>query len=155
MVTETELNGTVGQHISAICGVGFHDDNQNHCAHYVSHLLGLRRFVTCRALVRGAGTPATIRVDDVFRQCVRVGVWADLPPEVGQGLVFLTNPVNVNVSRQTMSAVRRKHVGIFMGPARQVFHYDNDMKKVVRQTIDVFRRHYPPPDDGLFFGLLI
>ena len=39
MLTLATLNVYLGLHIGDICPVGFDNDGDNHCAHFVSHVL--------------------------------------------------------------------------------------------------------------------
>ncbi|HKO49292.1 MAG TPA: hypothetical protein VJV79_16275, partial [Polyangiaceae bacterium] len=52
-----ELLGTYeGLHISGICNaVRFVDDAQNHCAHFVNHVLGIDARLTCGQLLGRPG----------------------------------------------------------------------------------------------------
>ena len=103
-------------------------------------------------MVKGPGTPASIRVQDVFRHCVQVGAWGDLPVPLFWGLVFITNPSNVNVGAKAMHNVPRKHVGIFYGGLRTIYHYSNRLHQVVSETPDEFSHHYPAPDNSMYWG---
>src|SRR4051812_17898932 len=96
-VNEAALNKFLGKHIREICPIGYADDSDNHCAHFVSHVLGYQFGATCRTMARGAGTSASIRVQDVFSHCLQVGNWDDLPTPLFWGLVFITNAHNVNI----------------------------------------------------------
>jgi len=149
-----ELDKYLGMHIREICGVGFDGDNENHCAHFVSHVLGFRFGATCRMMVHGSGTPASIRVQEIFPRCPAVGRWEDLPAGASTGLVFITNERSVNLSTKSMMNVPRKHVGIFSGPRREIWHYSNSRDQVVRQTPAQFSRHYPAPHNVMFWGTL-
>ena len=79
MLLETTLQGYLGQHIRDICPIGYANDSDNHCAHFVSHVLGYQFGATCRTMKRGQGTPGSIRVHEVFARCVDVGRWDELP----------------------------------------------------------------------------
>jgi hypothetical protein len=152
LVTEATLNAYLGQHISQICGIGYSSDSDNHCAHFVSHVLGYQFGVTCRTMIHGRGTPASIRVQEVFARCLQVGPWDDLPTPLFWGLVFITNATNVNVQSRQMQNVPRKHIGIFLGGSRQIWHYSNSRRQVVSQTPAEFSHHYPAPDNAMFWG---
>jgi len=41
------LNSYVGKNISEICLNGYANNNDNHCAHFVSHILNLHFSLTC------------------------------------------------------------------------------------------------------------
>ena len=152
MPTEAQLRALLGQHIRQICGRGYANDEDNHCAHFVSHVLGYQFNTTCGTMVNGTATPATIRVQDVFSHCLQVGNWSDLPVPLYWGLVFITNPHNVDIPHKTMVNIPRKHVGIFIGGARTIFHYSNSHHQVVEQSPADFSHHYAPPDNAMFWG---
>lgn len=149
---EATLRSYLGRHISTICDVGYADNSDNHCAHFVSHVLRYNFAPTCRTMVYGSGVPASIRVQLLFANCVQVGVWENLPTPLFWGLVFITNRLNVNLETQFMRNVPRKHVGIFVGGSRQIYHYSNRRRQVVSQTPEEFSRHYPAPDNAMFWG---
>jgi hypothetical protein len=153
MLTQATLDGYLGKHISDICSVGYQNNADNHCAHFVCHVLSYQFGLTCRTMVNGkGGTPASIRVQEVFPKCGQVGNWDDLPANVNQGLVFITNARNVHLDRKVMDNVPRKHVGIFFGGMRQIWHYSNHQHQAVKQTPEEFSRHYPVPDNAMFWG---
>ena len=151
-LAESTLTGLLGKHIREICTIGYTDDSDNHCAHFVSHVLGYQFGATCRTMVNGRGTPGSIRVQDVFSRCLQVGNWDDLPTPLFWGLIFITNPSNVNVERKTMVNVPRKHVGIFYGGSRTIYHYSNSRHRVVSQTPSEFSHHYAAPDNAMYWG---
>ena len=103
-------------------------------------------------MANGTGTPGSIRVQDVFSHCLQVGIWANLPSPLFWGLVFITNARNVNIATKVMTNVPRKHVGIFIGGSRTIYHYSNIRRQVVAQTPDQFSSHYPSPDNAMFWG---
>lgn len=152
MLTETTLQGFLGKHISNLCPIGYADDSDNHCAHFISHVLGYQYGATCRTMKHGTGTPGSIRVHEVFARCLSVGRWADLPVPLFWGLVFITNATNVNLTAKTMHNVPRKHIGIFYGGPRTIYHYSNSRRQVVSQTPEEFSRHYSAPDNKMFWG---
>lgn len=151
-LSEATLLGLLGRHIRDICPLGYANDADNHCAHFVSHVLGYQFGATCRTMVHGTGTPGSIRVQEVFARCLSVGNWSDVPVPLFWGLVFITNPRNVNTSAKSMVNVPRKHVGIFIGGARTVYHYSNSRGQVVFQTPVDFSHHYPAPDNAMYWG---
>lgn len=152
MLTLATLNSYLGLHIRDICPVGFASDNDNHCAHFVSHVLGLSFGMTCRAMVSGFGAEASIRVQEIFARCLSVGAWADLPYPLFSGLAFITNASNVNLRTKTMTNVPRKHVGVFFGATTDIWHYSNSRRQVVRQQPSAFSNHYAAPDNARFWG---
>ena len=153
-LTETDLKGLLGKHIRDICPFGFAGDAENHCAHFVSHVLGYQFGANCKMMSPrgGSGTPASIRVQEVFARCLQVGNWDGLPTPLFWGLVFITNAHNVNVQTKSMVNVPRKHVGIFYGGSRTIYHYSNSHHKVVSQTPAEFSTHYRAPDNSMYWG---
>lgn len=152
MPTFNELLGLEGLHISKICPRGYTNDIDSHCAHFVGHILGIKFGFTCGSMTKGTGAAASIRVDDIFRACPSVGEWSARPVTSFWGLVFITNAANVNLRTHTMAAVRRKHIGIYLGVVPSIWHYCNGQRRVIRQTQEQFARHYPAPDNALFWG---
>ena len=150
--TSAELDSYVNQHISAICGCNYHDDNDNHCAHFVCHITELRFGLTCFDML-GSGTAsqkANIRVQEVFPRCRRVGLWRNKPQDIQSGFIFVTKAGNVNVRAKTIANVRKKHIGIFIGT--DIWQYKNKLKHVIKQTPDEFRQHYTGEGFEIFFG---
>jgi hypothetical protein len=152
MVTTADLDALLGHEITRICSIGYTNPSDNHCAHFVSHVLGYQFGFTCRGMVEGTGMPATIRVHELFSRCPTVGAWASKPAALNACLVFITNASNVNVGTKTMTNVPRKHVGIFVDGS--IWHYSNTRDQVVKQTPSEFARHYAPPHNAMFFGAL-
>lgn len=150
MITAATLDAKLGQEITAVCPTGYTDRAHNHCAHFVSHMLEYTFGFTCGHMVRGTGARANIRVHELFARCPRVGRWADRPATLMRCLVFITNANNVNVATKQMTNVPRKHVGIFIDGS--IWHYSNTRDQVVKQTPAQFERHYPAPDNAMFFG---
>jgi hypothetical protein len=151
-LTEASLIALLGKHIRDICPNGYAGDSDNHCAHFVSHVLGYQFGATCRMMQGGTGTPACIRVQEVMLRCLQVGNWNDLPVPLFWGLVFITRAANVDTRSRVMVNVPRKHIGIFFGGARTIYHYSNSRHQVVSQTPDQFSHHYQAPDNAMFWG---
>jgi hypothetical protein len=150
---EDTLSNWVGHHMRDICPRGAASDADNHCAHFVCHVLGYNFGATCRVLAaHSSGQSASIRVQELFANCLQVGPWDELPTPLYWGLVFITNPRNVDLDAQTIVNVPRKHVGIFIGGDRTIYQYRNRSRKVVKQTPEVFSQHYPAPDNAMFWG---
>jgi hypothetical protein len=150
--TQQHLQTLLGKHISQICSCGYGSNADNHCAHFVSHVLGFGFGATCAMMSGGRGTPASIRVHEVFGRCRSVGLWSSRSPAISCGLAFITNASNVNVALRTMLNVPRKHIGIFLGGVPRIWHYSNSRRMVVRQTPEEFAHHYPSPDNAMFWG---
>lgn len=152
MLTQHQLTGYLGKSIADICQNGYASAHENHCAHFVSHVLGYQAGVTCQMMGTGKGPAATLRVQDLFSKCRSVGLWSLRPASLRICLVFITRASNVNLSAKAMANVPRKHVGILADGF--VWHYSNSQQKVVRQTPSQFALHYPAPDSAMFFGTL-
>jgi hypothetical protein len=153
MVTQQQLSGYLGKSIGQICQSGYTSDADNHCAHFVSHVLGYKFGVTCHMMGTPNGPAANLRVQEIFPRCAKVGVWSLRPATLSVCLVFITRASNVNLATRVMANVPRKHIGIFVGGV--VWHYSNSQRKVVTQTPALFSTHYPAPDNAMFYGSLL
>ncbi len=156
MIDRSILDAHLGKDIGKICGIGYDKPHDNHCAHFVSHVLGFRFGYTCGGLKRPetlhqiGGDVASIKVQEVFGKCTSVGKWEQKPVVLVQCLVFITAPSDVNLTTRHMENVPRKHVGIFSDGL--IWHYSNSHHKVVNQTPEQFTHHYPAPHNSLFYG---
>ena len=150
MLTRSVLDGYLGKSIGQICAIGFDDPNDNHCAHFVSHVLGFHFGYTCANVKNGSGHAASIRVQEVFGKCPLVAKWDDKPVVLVQCLVFITGAGDVHLSTHTMDNVPKKHVGILSDGL--IWHYSNSQHLVVQQTPEQFKKHYPAPHNSLFYG---
>lgn len=152
-MSAVSLSSFEGKNISDICDSNFHDDSYNHCAHFVSHVLGLRFGYTCRSHT-GIGSGANLRVHEVFGRCPSVGVWADRPKQ-GAFLVFVTDWRNVDLANKRMVNHPKKHIGIFLND--QIWHYSNSRDQVVKQGEAVFLTNFRGAygsEATLFFGAM-
>ena len=152
MITQKQLAGYLGKSIADICPNGYTSAADNHCAHFVGHVLGYQFGATCHMMGTPRGPAASLRVQDLFSRCRSVGVWSLRPATLKTCLVFITRAANVNLSAKVMANVPRKHVGILADGF--VWHYSNSQQKVVRQTPAQFALHYPAPDNAMFFGAM-
>lgn len=152
-VTSTDLNQYVNKNIKQICGNGYIDAKDNHCAHFVSHVMDYEFGYNCKAAGSGKVAGANLRVHEVFPRCPSVGRWDDKPDTLSPCLVFVTARSNVNVQAKTMANVPKKHIGIFIGGT--IWHYSNANHKVMTQLPADFVHHYPGPDIELFYGEMI
>ena len=148
-ITITELTDFEGKNIKNICDAGFVENELNHCAHFVSHVFGLTFGQTCHGMTGKGKTKGNIRVDEIFLRCPTVGQWGD-GHTPAQGLLFVTDSRNVDISKKFMEKVPKKHIGIYIGG--DVWHYSNSKDKVVRQTTAQFSKHYPGSNIALFYG---
>lgn len=142
----------IGMGIDDICQNKFHDPNSNHCAHFVSHVLGITFSFNCRQYAGGNAQPANIRVHEIFAQCPTVGKWEDADQSRDQ-LVFVTRKDVVSLPTKKMQNIPQKHIGIFTGG--HVYHYSNTADKVVKDRPEAFLQKFQNAysgDQGLFFG---
>ena len=153
ILTQQRLDGYLGKTIGELCQNGYTNNADNHCAHFVAHVLGYKFGVTCHMMGSGRGTAANLRVQEIFPRCPTVGVWSLRPASLIACLAFITKASNVNLSTKVMANVPRKHIGIYTGGF--IYHYSNRLDKVVKQTSAQFALHYPAPDNAMFFGSLL
>ena len=140
----------MGSHASNFCPNSYHDNKINHCAHFVSHVMGFNFGYTCFHQTGAGNGGASIKVQEIFSRCTDVGLWEDKPSLPLSCLAFVTDQKNVNIDRGTMRNVPKKHVGIFhMG---RVYHYSNSKNMVVSQIVDQFRKHYLGKQIRVYFG---
>lgn len=140
----------LGNHVSNFCPNDYHDDKDNHCAHFVSHVLGFNFGYTCIMQTGKGARGASMRVHELFAQCPEVGIWEDKPPLLDSCLAFVTDMKNVDLKNQTMKNVPKKHVGIFY--KERIYHYSNSRDKVSGQGADQFKRHYSGVGIRLYYG---
>ena len=152
MEFNTNLENALGKSIAQICDGRFHSPTSNHCAHFVSHITGIDFLYHCRAFKGGNGTPANIRVQEIFAECPLVGNWSDVDSNIEQ-LVFVTKISNVDLAAKKMRNVPQKHIGIYSQGF--VYHYSNSANEVVKWTPDTFLAEFEAiysGTQGLFFG---
>jgi hypothetical protein len=148
------LNSYVGKDIKDICPNGYSDPGINHCAHFVSHVLGLHRIASvktggsCAKGEFGANT----RVAEVFSQCSSVYEFNSCPSVIC-GLIFVSSPSNF-ISKPgrvpSIRNVKKKHIGIIYN--QNIWHYSNTQDRVVVQTMAEFIRHYKKQTNALWYG---
>jgi len=144
----SDLNRYLGKNIDDICDCEYHNDEDNHCAHFVSHVLGFSFGYTCKHMTSKGTKGASIRVHQLFSKCSEVGRWADRKASVC--LAFVTAAGNVKLRSKVMSNVPRKHVGIYVNET--IWHYSNMLDQVVTQTPEAFSKHYTGSNIALFYG---
>ena len=152
MITQQQLSGYLGKSIGEICPNGCTDEAAGHGAHFLAHVLGYRFGLTCQMTGTPQGPAASLRVQDLFQHCAKLGVWSLRPAFMTTCLVFITRASNVNLPARVMADVPRQHVGLLLDGF--VWHYSSRQQKVVRQTSAQFARHYAGPDNALFYGSL-
>ena len=153
-ITQAVLAAFEGKHISKICSNGYFVNLDNHCAHFVSHVLGFDFGYTCRQITGKGQTGANVRVHEVFGRCPQVGKWA-VHSNPGAHLVFVTRASHVDLNGKRMANVPQKHVGICLNG--RIWHYSNRLHKVLSQEpgqfMEYFRKNYLGADITLFYGL--
>lgn len=144
----------LGMNISSLCSNSYHKSSDNHCAHFVSHVLGFRFGFKCRGM-SGKGNKddsASIRVHEVFSKCQKVGKWTSKLSSTKFCLAFVTSSSNVNIKNKVMRNHPRKHIGIFLNG--NIYHYSNSKNKVVKQTPAAYANHYSGNDITVYYGTM-
>jgi hypothetical protein len=140
------LNSYLGKSVEEFC-TKYNDHNDNHCAHFVGHVLGLQ-FQHC-ALCSNVGlsikyaeraTGYCIRVDQIFKQCANRGYWDDKKNEDVCFVVATIASVIDSESSITLNNGPNKHIGILLDG--RVYNYSNSHDQVVAKSIHEFKRHY-------------
>lgn len=158
---KTRLDGYTNKNIRDICPNNFHDNGENHCAHFVCHVLGYSFGFTCNGMAGATGRSGVcIRVQELFPRCPAIGLWEDDRTDAAR-LIFVTARDNVSLSQRTMANVRKKHVGIYLGASvvnestGRVWHYLNSQDKCVRWTVEEFDAYFKrvySRDATLYYG---
>ena len=146
-----KLSQTVNKTIADLCRNNFVTAADNHCAHFVCHVLELDAGYDCKTHKNGSHPGAGIRVQELFAICPQVGKWNTAPQ--GMKIVFVTDKANVDLVQHTMRNVPNKHVGIFSDGF--VYHYSNTQDVVLRQKPADFLTRFQGAYGGnqaLFFG---
>ncbi|WP_075179595.1 hypothetical protein [Neptunomonas phycophila] len=134
----TNLDTLVGDHISTLCphSIGKRDKD-NHCAHFVSHIMGYNVGVAnCKNYTWSDKqldtTGVTIRVDDLFNSSLSnlKGDWANKPKSLTECLIYVTRESNItrNATSIRMGSNSVKHVGVFTNG--KVYHYGNTKEEI-------------------------
>jgi hypothetical protein len=144
MISLETLDSYVDRPIEQICPFGYKTDN--HCAHFVSHVLQLGIGLTCAGGSMGA---AGVRVHELFPYC---GDRREIRecPTTGEGLIFVSEKSNFHGSPSVIDNVPKKHVGILWNG--RVWHYSNTKHKVIVQSVADFLDHYPKQQNALWYG---
>ena len=146
-----KLSQTVNKTIGDLCRNNFNTATDNHCAHFVCHVLELDDGYDCKTHKNGSHKGACIRVQELFAVCPQVGSWNNAPQ--GMKIVFVTDSGNVDLAAHTMRNVPKKHVGIFSDG--YVYHYSNTQDVVIRQKPEDFLTRFQGAYGGnqkLFYG---
>jgi len=144
------LDKYLGQSVIDFCGkYGSVGDSENHCAHFVSHVLQLR-IPGARLCSNVAGTSDSyddrrkgycVRVNQVFNSCNKRARWDDRSLPVGVCFVVATLEANiVSEDPLTIGDMSKKHIGFYSGG--QVYNYGNANDKVRTTSLADFKRHY-------------
>lgn len=142
------LDPYIGKTISQLCPFSMAKDNaQNHCAHFVGHIMEYENFTyTCKnntlADKQAPGKGAVIRVDDIFNASPQTGPWAKRPPALTSCLIFVTVSSNIDPSgpRLRMRSAAKKHIGFYRDGS--VWHYGNSQDKVVKDSRILFTQKF-------------
>jgi hypothetical protein len=155
MIALKDLQGYVGKSIGQLCSNNYSATSQSHCAHCVSHILGIQIATLCGDMrYNTRKTGATIRCDELYNGLTRKGPWDQRPtPETGI-LIFCISAKSVIGG--WMINVPQKHVGIYH--SGKVFNYSNTLHKVVLdQSVQAFFNKldaaYLADDIALFYGV--
>ena len=138
-----------GKGIGGICSNGFSGTSDNHCAHFVNHVLRLDFGYTCGKATGKKDVAANLRVHETFAKCPEVGAWSSLG-SITKCLAFITYKSSVKLKSKTMANRPKKHIGIYCDG--NIWHYSNTKDKVVKQTPDEFAKHYGGDEFAVFYG---
>lgn len=150
------LERLVGRQMRDICPNGFWNPGESHCAHFVSHILGLEFGCTCAELTStdaGAGA-GNVRVHEIFARCDQVGRW-EVREQAGDCLIFVSKPTAFNAATRMLINIPNKHIGICCGS--DVFHYSSRHDAVLKKTVDQFLTYFEQAYSGqqaLYFGTI-
>jgi hypothetical protein len=148
MLTLDVLKSYMGQPIRNICPNGYDAGADNHCAHFVAHVLQLDFGLTC-AKMRHGSVGANVRVQELFDRCPQPREVLECPT-TGEGLIFVSAATSFHGMPVRIRNVPRKHVGLVMNGT--VWHYSNRRSQVVEQTVGEFLFHYPRQNNALWWG---
>ena len=134
-ITKGLLDSYVGKKVEEFCNnFGQTGDSQNHCAHFVSHVLGFRIGQLCNSMNfetrKDVDSGRTIRVNDLFNNCSERGYWNDKPKDLDCCLIFsaLKTQLKNENDLLVLSTHPKKHVGIYL--RGNVYNYGNAKDKV-------------------------
>lgn len=153
-ITANLLNSYLGLDIREICSNEYNAADNNHCAHFVSHVLGLDFGMTCRRLVGRShrhAPGANVRVHEIFAQCPQTEELVSCPTQ-GSALIFVSKSSNFTGTPTRLRNVPRKHIGILLNGT--VWHYSNSRDRVITQTVSDFLYHYRRQRNALWIGAL-
>ncbi|HEY5604372.1 MAG TPA: hypothetical protein VIM41_14825 [Gammaproteobacteria bacterium] len=144
----TDIRRSMGMHISKICPFSIAKNNaENHCAHYVSHIMGYELpGASCKnatwADKQNAAKGATIRVNDLFNSALVTGALANKPAALTECLIFVTLASNIKKvgPKLVMGTHPKKHVGILS--QGKVWNYSNSKNIVAADILSLFQTKF-------------
>jgi hypothetical protein len=146
-ISKEFLDRYVGKKIEDICTIfGETSDEHNHCAHFVSHVLGFRIGLLCNSMKyetrNDTDSGRSIRVNDLFNNCPERGYWSDKPKDLDCCLIFavLKSQINNDGGALTISTHPKKHVGIYH--KGNAYNYGNTKDKVRVDGVAHFQSLY-------------
>lgn len=146
-ISKAFLDGFVGKKIEDICSIfGATGDEHNHCAHFVSHVLGFRIGQLCNTMKYETKddlySGRTIRVNDLFNNCPERGYWSGKPEGLDCCLIFavLQSQVTDTDGVLTIGTHPKKHVGIYLKGS--AYNYGNTKDKVRMDGVAHFENLY-------------
>ncbi len=135
-ISTAAMDAFVGKSIEDICPLhyGKVHDIENHCAHFVGHVLKLNSSLhigyTCAGMASGGdkhpAAGACIRVHEIFNACNKL----EKPAESGC-LAYFT--LKGNVGGGHMGNIPKKHVGVYF--QGNVWNYGNTLDKVRKDPV--------------------
>ncbi|BDS07576.1 hypothetical protein NT6N_26160 [Oceaniferula spumae] len=150
------LDSFLGMNISEICQNGFTDNEEQHCAHFIGHILQLDSGCSCKTLNNGQHSGGNLRVREIFHLCSVVGELSDAPSN-RPVLVFVIDPKQIDLENKFMAKHRKKHIGVFLNG--EVYHYSNNKKnkKVIKESIAEFLEYFEnlyAGKQGLYYAMI-
>lgn len=147
-IIPTDIKRSLGINISKICPFSLsRNKSENHCAHYVSHIMGYELpGATCKnatwADKQKPAKGATIRVNDLFSASPVTDLLANKPATLTECLIFVT--ISSNVKKVgcafEMETHPKKHVGILS--QGKVWNYSNSHNQVVADMLSLFQSKF-------------
>ncbi|GKP06837.1 hypothetical protein [Klebsiella quasipneumoniae] len=148
-----KMSDTLNKSISFFCKNNFTDNEENHCAHFVCHVLQIDTGYDCKLFMNGQYPGACLRVHELFAACPAVGEWEHAP--TGLKIAFITDSFNVDLESHKMRNVPKKHVGIFSNGL--IYHYSNIQDMVICQSAEDFMNRFKKTYGGnlkLYYGII-
>ena len=144
----TTIQTNLNRHISHLCPFTIGKNNgQNHCAHFVSHIMGYEfPGPTCKNFTwadkQKNDKGATIRVDDIFKNSTETKLLSNKPAYLTECLIFVTLSSNVKKigAKLVMGNQPKKHIGILS--KGKVWNYSNSNNMVVADLLESFKNKF-------------